>query len=66
MCGFTLRWMECCGRRRGSGSGGSNGGGVNGGCEMVLLDEVLFEREAGVVLLLVIMSYDDYEVIVIR
>ena len=34
--------------------------------EMALLDEVLFEREAGVVLLLVIMSYDDYEVIVIR
>ena len=33
---------------------------------MVLLDEVLFEGEAGVVLLSVIMSYDDYEVIVIR
>ena len=36
---------------------------------MVLLDEVLFEGvmvEAGVVLLLVIMSYDDYEAIVIR
>ena len=33
--------------------------------KMVLLDEVLFEGEAGVVLLLVIMSYDDYEVIMI-
>ena len=36
---------------------------------MVLLDEVLFEGvmvEAGVVLLSVIMSYDNYEVIVIR
>ena len=42
---------------------------LTGDGRMILLDEVLFEGvmvEAGVVLLLVIMSYDDYEVIVIR